>query len=1656
MATRNISTRLSVEGASEAKAALESIGVAAEATGARMAAGLGRAGQAGQDVTPALASAGAGAEKLAAAFEKAAASADPYSIRMAKARDMLQAVTAAQAAGVAPSERAATVTALLTNRLDQLHQAQMRALGVVEQVATTNQRAMASFGGMGNVIHQAGYQVGDFAVQIASGQSAITAFVQQGAQMLGVFGTWGAVAGAGLAIAGAVLHLVEASSDAKKAGDELSTVLETHQREYSAAKEAAEDYTHGLVHQAEAMESLANRFASLDDAQKKFETARLAAEFRALNDQLERQNKALSDAAQKTLDSSSLYRASQQPGYRTGAAPQTDALAAAGQAVEDFRLGDGSLGSLQSLYTTLTDLAQIGGKAGGVIGDLRDQVGSAVDPARKLDDSLAEVGRRGDALTGSFDDATLAVRAFREMMAETGDSIATRMERVQAQARALQTGGLDALKLAQKSAVADEQADRLSKEDMQASVKALQDQGYSEAMAMEAIVKNRDYFTSQAKSYVDQQNKLNADIAAAEKKRASDARASRQSATADRAADRADLRSDNTVSALEGQISSLHQLTVAYHEGDAAIAGITAQQKANTDALKYGREGTAAYAAEYQKVLPLYQQVAEAEQTLALAKKNAADQSSLDYIEAETRTLGMNDAERSKMLSHMKLEAEFRAQGIPLLSDEAQKRIALTDRIIEANGVLARQQAAFNELQSFGENTFNTIGTAITQAFATGKLEAVSFKDIAMAALSSIAQEALKLAVLNPLQNWLLGTDKTDLGGVLGTLLGSASGGGSVSSGGGYATYVAGATGLAGMLLSLGGDDMAATATHHAATAAGSAGSTLGTISAVGKAAGGGDFFDAVGTGATAVGILDKGYSLLNGSKEAVTTSTGLLSYLGSAVKPLTSIVSGVAGTLTNLNTLVAGTVANGINALLYPGAYAAGQIGATAAGIAPTVVTGGISSAGYLGGAASTAANTANAAGAAGGVSASTIAAAIPWISVIVGIAIPLIKGDLESAGIVAASAGLGAIAGSFVPVIGTAIGAALGAAIGGIITMFTADHPLSPYTQVDILNKNGRLAIGHTGQQIAEEQLDADKTGAQTGIEQVNKMLDFLQLKIANTGDTQNNIAGERVGIVGTGLDESIKAVRSIGDLFPYLRFAANNADSNYARAATAQLKDQSYANPQALAEELQKIASFADGLNALGIHLDTMDRDFKNLRIGMADRVDGSNFSVALAHDLPGRSFADRDALQQEIQKVFQFTEGTLPSLLSWNGRAQSQFQQQMEQLNKVYADASSQALAYGLTLNGLGDKFAQLQRQMYDEQLLAFRQSDAGVTARYLSATGNDRDAALISYDVKAAQENAALKKAWQDVFGDAATSMAEYQQQAANLDRTHYAERLKMQQTYDEQTKASAEQSKAAAEQALSSWRQVNATGLSFVTADWRAQVAIATANDNSVGTTKWARQLSQAADLADFDQNASSQMISYKASLQALYGAGYATNADYAAQITRAEKSLAEQRLAIVANYAKQAKQAEEQAAGQVSNVVVSLSDYLKTLKTGENSPLAPRAQYDAALTQFNSTAQAAQAGDYTSLTHLRDAAESYRSMAAIVYGSGQGYADAVSRIADVLGHISEVPTDTLTSSAMDAIAKTNAQTIVTAVSDLKAEVIALRRQMQTGQMKIA
>lgn len=145
------------------------------------------------------------------------------------------------------------------------------AASMTELDAATQRLTGGAFRRFGSVAQQAGFQVADFATQVQAGTSASIAFAQQGSQLLGMFGAWGAAAGAAVAIftplAGSLLASRDAASDTADMLDRMRSAI-------GDASDAAVTNIRTLADQVEAYGRLDEQLLS---------TIRLKAQLRALD-----------------------------------------------------------------------------------------------------------------------------------------------------------------------------------------------------------------------------------------------------------------------------------------------------------------------------------------------------------------------------------------------------------------------------------------------------------------------------------------------------------------------------------------------------------------------------------------------------------------------------------------------------------------------------------------------------------------------------------------------------------------------------------------------------------------------------------------------------------------------------------------------------------------------------------------------------------------------------------------------------------------------------------------------------------------------------------------------------------------------------------------------------------------------------------------------------------------------------------------------------------------------------------------------------------------------------------------------------------------------------------------------------------------------------
>jgi hypothetical protein len=124
------------------------------------------------------------------------------------ANDINIVISADSRAATQNIQRAQSAVSNLDRRIKKSTQA------VNRNAKAYNKNAVATNKWAKGALQQAGYQVGDFAVQVGGGTNALQALGQQGAQFAGVFGPIGAVVGAGIAIFAAFGVAIQKTAEA--------------------------------------------------------------------------------------------------------------------------------------------------------------------------------------------------------------------------------------------------------------------------------------------------------------------------------------------------------------------------------------------------------------------------------------------------------------------------------------------------------------------------------------------------------------------------------------------------------------------------------------------------------------------------------------------------------------------------------------------------------------------------------------------------------------------------------------------------------------------------------------------------------------------------------------------------------------------------------------------------------------------------------------------------------------------------------------------------------------------------------------------------------------------------------------------------------------------------------------------------------------------------------------------------------------------------------------------------------------------------------------------------------------------------------------------------------------------------------------------------
>jgi hypothetical protein len=522
---------------------------------------------------------------------------------------------------------------------------------------------------------------------------------------------------------------------------------------------------------------------------------------------------------------------------------------------------------------------------------------------------------------------------------------------------------------------------------------------------------------------------------------------------------------------LKAQITAQNQLTDAYGQGVDAVAKVLAKQAAEKSAITDGlTPGTKKYADAVKELTARHLDLAHATGETDVAKQTAANQNAIQLIQAETNSIGMNNDARALMLDHLKNEQYLKDHGIKVEDDLGKSYLASTDAIIKQRQELANQQASYQALADIGANAFDRLGQSISDAFVSGSGSAVNFGNIIKAVIGSVVTDLLKLGVINPILNSVFsgGATRPTLGAALG--VGGSAAGGSSSGGldlGSLYQLGSGASSISG---ALGGPSLS------------SIGNSLGLT-------GQGGYFSGIG-------------STING-------------YLA------TPIYGG--STMTGLTGEAAGYAAQGGGALTVGGAL--GAVGGIGAGYGVGTTVGG------------------------------------------------LVAGNRKS-GQQNAQIGsiVGSVAGAYFGPLGSIAGGAIGGALGGMLGPQNA----SPYALTNIgVGDDGRLTVGSNASQIS----GSNKSEIQAQVDQFNSVLALAGVRIANKS------LGAGLGSIGSEANNPLHkgtnfAGGSVGDLLTGFKYSSTDPHVNSYLTANG---GAGFSDLQTMATVLSTVQAFVSSVSS-----------------------------------------------------------------------------------------------------------------------------------------------------------------------------------------------------------------------------------------------------------------------------------------------------------------------------------------------------------------------------------------------------------------------------------------------------------------------------------------
>ncbi len=214
------------------------------------------------------------------------------------------------------------------------------------------------------------------------------------------------------------------------------------------------------------------------------------------------------------------------------------------------------------------------------------------------------------------------------------------------------------------------------------------------------------------------------------------------------------LRTESTQPIL-ARIDAQKALVAAYAQGPQAVKAAELAEQAHTLALKEGEQGTQLYTEAKAHYIELLTQAQQLESAVAAGPMLQRQRDQLELGQKQLQLIGASAEQRAVELARTQALIDLRERNIDAASREGQAYLANAEALARQNLALERTNAAYQELEQFGDRSFD----AILQKLSAAGKSTMSWADAIGTVSVELQQLALKMAVINPLKNMVMGSN---------------------------------------------------------------------------------------------------------------------------------------------------------------------------------------------------------------------------------------------------------------------------------------------------------------------------------------------------------------------------------------------------------------------------------------------------------------------------------------------------------------------------------------------------------------------------------------------------------------------------------------------------------------------------------------------------------------------------------------------------------------------------------------------------------------------------------------------------------------------------------------------------------------------------------